>query len=215
MENYLKATSFLDFDHPNVQQFVAEQINGKETPTEKAIALYYAVRENWWYYPYEITIDPNEYSVSALMKKKKGHCIAKAAMLIACCRAAGIPSRLRLARVRNHIAAEKFQEKFGTDILSPHGIAEVYLEGKWVKCTPAFNAALCEKLNVAPLEFDGKTDSVFQEFDNSQNHFMEYIEDLGDYEDIPVEHIMYLFFKEYPILKPYFKTGKTIDIAAL
>ena len=90
--------------------------------------------------------------------------IEKAIVLIACLRALGVPARLRLAKVTNHIAVERLTERLGTNVLTPHGMVDVFLNGKWVKATPAFNKELCEKCDVEPLEFDGTEDSMFQEF---------------------------------------------------
>ena len=48
----------------------------------------------------------------------------------------------------------------GTDLFVFHGYTELYLDGKWVKATPAFNLSLCTKFRVKPLEFDGRADSI-------------------------------------------------------
>ena len=61
---------------------------------------------------------------------------------------------------------DQIVEKLGSDVLVPHGYIEIYLNNKWIKATPAFNKELCAILNIHPLEFDGETDSIFQEFDN-------------------------------------------------
>ena len=36
----------------------------------------------------------------------------------------------------------------------------LYLEGKWVKATPAFNIEMCTRFGVKPLEFNGVDDSL-------------------------------------------------------
>ena len=38
---------------------------------------------------------------------------------------------------------------------------EAYLDGRWVKATPAFSRELCRRHNVAPLEFDRRSDRSF------------------------------------------------------
>jgi transglutaminase-like putative cysteine protease len=52
MENYLKPTEFLDSDHPRVREFAERHTASTETDTEKAISLYYAVRDGFQYDPY-------------------------------------------------------------------------------------------------------------------------------------------------------------------
>ena len=72
-----------------------------------------------------------------------------------------------------------------TDIFHWHGYVSVFLYGKWVKATPAFNIELCEKFGLKPLEFDGRKDSLYHEFDLKGNQHMEYLLDRGTFEDFP------------------------------
>ena len=71
-----------------------------------------------------------------------------------------------------------------------HGYVEFYLEGKWVKATPAFNRELCERHHVAPLEFNGRDDSIFHPYNLESRQFMEYVADHGTYADIPVDMLV-------------------------
>ena len=107
--------------------------------------------------------------------------------MAASARYVGIPSRLSFYNVKNHIATERIEKILGTNVLVFHGAAELFLDGKWLKTTPAFNKRLCEKLNVAPLEFDGTADSIFQPFDETGAVFMDYLHEYGDFADFPYE----------------------------
>ena len=78
-----------------------------------------------------------------------------------------------------------------------HGYTQFFLGGKWVTATPAFNSELCERHNVDPLEFDGRTDSSFQPFNRDKQQYMEYVEYHGTYADIPVEEIVDAWKKVY------------------
>jgi hypothetical protein len=80
-----------------------------------------------------------------------------------------------------------------------HGYTELFLEGKWVKATPAFNKSLCEFIGVHPLEFNGREDSIFQEYDDGV-HFMEYIHFHGTFSDIPLDYFIATLRKHYPHL---------------
>ena len=42
---YLKPTEFLDFDTPSVQEFAESRTDSAKTDIEKAVVLYYAVRD--------------------------------------------------------------------------------------------------------------------------------------------------------------------------
>ena len=88
----------------------------------------------------------------------------------------------------------------GTDLFVYHGFAEMLLEGKWVKATPAFNIELCRRFRVKPLEFDGREDSIFHPFDEEDRRHMEYLRDRGSHADVPVAEIMQAFREVYPVL---------------
>lgn len=184
---YLQPTRFIDSDSPEVIKYARRHTNEKDTPVEKAIKLYYAVRDGFRYNPYYIDLSPDVFKASLMIKKESGYCTEKANLLSAACRALGIPARLAFANVRNHIAVEKLTNILKTDVMVFHGYSELYLDGKWVKATPAFNRLLCEKLNVAPLEFNGLEDSVFQQFNEKGGYYMEYLHNYGHFADMPHE----------------------------
>ena len=85
-----------------------------------------------------------------------------------------------------------------TDLFVWHGYCEIYLNGKWVKATPAFNLSLCQNFNVRPLEFDGIHDSIFHPCDTLGNQHMEYVADHGSFSDLPWERIIAACMEAYP-----------------
>ncbi len=198
MQEFLKPTNLLDADDPQIQSFAERVTQGSRADIQKAVRIYYAVRDGWKYNPYNISFKPEDMRASVVLHKEDGHCLDKAVLMIALLRAVGVPARLRLAKVRNHIAAERMIEFFGIDELTPHGYVEILINGQWVKATPAFNQELCDKLGVAPLEFDGQNDSIFQEFDKAGGQFMEYLEDYGSFADVPLDFIKENMKQHYP-----------------
>lgn len=185
----LLPNAFVDSDHPAVVAF-AQSIAGGLPPREAAVRLYYAVRERLRYNPWRVGFRREDYTASSVVLRDPalgGHCIDKALLLAGACRAVGIASRLHFATVRNHIGTAKLEEKLGTDLLVYHGYVELWLDGRWVAATPAFNRGLCEKLGVDPLEFDGVHDSVFQAYDRAAGRFMERVEDHGVHADVPFD----------------------------
>jgi transglutaminase-like putative cysteine protease len=118
-------------------------------------------------------------------------------LLCALARAGGIPARIGLATVKNHLATRQLVEHMGSDLFVCHGYTDIYLNGKWVKATPAFNIELCRRFGVPALEFDGLDDSIFQNFNSQQIPFMEYLEYTGTYSDVPVETILKEWKKAY------------------
>jgi hypothetical protein len=86
----------------------------------------------------------------------------------------------------------------GTDLFAYHGYVELHLEDKWVKATPAFNLALCRRFRVKPLEFDGRSDSIFHAYDEDERLHMEYVRERGSFADVPTEEIQRTFRELYP-----------------
>jgi transglutaminase-like putative cysteine protease len=200
LEIYLLPTYFMDADHPDIISYVNGVLGNETDPKQKAIKLYYAVRDDFRYNPYNIDLHHKELKASSLLNRpsKSGYCVEKACLLSACFRAAGIPSRLCFFDVRNHIGVERFTETLKTDVLVFHACCDVYLDGLWVKATPAFNKELCDKLGVQPLEFDGVQDSIFQQFDKKGQQFMEYLHDYGTFHDVPHDMFVRMLRHHYP-----------------
>jgi transglutaminase-like putative cysteine protease len=199
---FLAPNRFVDSDHPAVVRF-AQAHGGGLPPREAMVAVYLAIRDGWRYNPWRVGVTPADYAASGVLLRgeaRGGHCIDKANLLAACARALGVPSRLHFANVRNHIGTARLEALLGTDLLVYHGYTELWLGGRWVAATPAFNRGLCEHLGVAPLEFDGEHDSVFQQFDPRGGRFMEYIEDHGSHAEIPFDAMIAAWKAHYPAL---------------
>ena len=198
MQEYLQPTEFLDFDQESVREFAEKNIVGAKNETEKAIALYRAVRDGFQYNPYILDLRREGLKASNLLSRNRGYCVEKAVLLAAAARAVNVPSRLSFYIVRNHIATERLERALKKNYLVFHGAAEVFLNGNWLKTTPAFNAGLCKYLGVAPLEFDGTRDSIFQEYDHQGNVFMEYLHEYGAFGDLPYEMYLEELRRHYP-----------------
>lgn len=197
---FLRSATYIDSDSAAVQAFASAHTTPAGSPTDNAIRLYYAVRDGFRYDPYHLDLRREAMKASSFLARDSGYCGEKACLLAAAARAVGIPSRLGFAIVRNHIGTERLEEYLKTYKLVFHGFTELYLNGKWVKATPAFNKELCDKLGVKPLEFDGENDSIFQEFDRKGGRFMEYLHDYGTFSDLPRE----LFISEIQLHYPHF-----------
>lgn len=197
---YLGPTSFVDSDAPTVVAFARRVAADAHDAVARAVRLYYAVRDEIVYTPYQDFEAPETYRASACLARGAGFCVAKAALLAAAARAAGIPARLGFADVRNHLCTPRLRALMGTDVFYFHGYTELHLRGRWVKATPAFDRALCERFGVQTLEFDGTRDSLFQPYDRTGRRHMEYVRFRGVHADVPVEEIVATFRRAYPAL---------------
>jgi len=207
MKEYLQPTYFIDSDHPQVIEFASKNCESGVTEIEKAISLYYAVRDGIRYDPYSIEPSKESMKASSVLSKGKGYCVAKAVLLAACARSQKISARLGFADVKNHLNTKRLKELMGTDTFVYHGYTELFLNNKWVKATPAFNLTLCNNFNVKPLEFDGTKDSIFHPLDKSGNKHMEYVEDHGTFSDLPWDTLLAAMMKSYPVYFKNFERG--------
>ncbi len=196
---YLTQAYYIDSDSPDVIAFAKKNTEGATTDIEKAVKLYYAVRDGFLYDPYHVDLRAEAMKGSATLKRGSGYCGEKATLLAAAARVVGIPSRLGFANVKNHLSAQKLLDLLRSDVFVFHGFTELFINGKWVKATPAFNKSLCDKFGVAPLEFDGINDSIFHEFEGGKK-FMEYLHDFGSFADVPRDLFIKSLQENYPHL---------------
>ncbi|HZN87288.1 MAG TPA: transglutaminase family protein [Burkholderiales bacterium] len=199
MREFLAPGRYVDSAHPAVAEFARRHARGA-SDLERAVSLYYAVRDGIRYNPFLDFSRDTAFQGSVCLQTGEGFCVGKAALLAACARAVGIPARVGFADVKNHLTTPRLAERMGTDLFVYHGYTELWLEGRWVKATPAFNLELCRKFRVKPLEFDGRSDSIFHPFDADERRHMEYLRERGSFADVPVEEIQRAFRDTYPAL---------------
>lgn len=210
---FLNRTEYFDIEAPELETFSAKYTGHHMTPTEKAVALYYGVRDDIAYNPYTFSPDHKTFKASHCVQQPQSYCVPKAILLVALARLNDIPARLGLADVKNHLSSPALLKWLRSDEFVMHGYAELYLEGCWVKATPAFDARLCKKMGVKPLEFNGKEDSIFHEFNGEGEKAMEYLRDHGQFDDVPYEKIVSTVAQAYPHLVEKFmgKKGRSLE----
>jgi transglutaminase-like putative cysteine protease len=197
MLDALAPTPTIDCDHPSIVAFAEAGTRGARNDTDRAVRLYYQVRDGIRYDPYNLVMTVPGLRASATLEAGRGWCVPKAVLLAACCRAQGIAARVGFADVRNHLSTERLRQLMGTDVFYWHGYTAILLDGKWVKATPAFNIELCTKFRLKPLEFDGIEDSIYHPFDLEGRRHMEYLRFHGEYDDVPIERITETFRQQY------------------
>ena len=197
---YLTPTYYLDAASPAVEQYAQRVCAYADSPLERAVRLYYAVRDEIRYDPYDLRYSREAFKASTIITRGSGYCVAKAVVLAALGRQQGIPSRLGFADVRNHLSTSRLRQVMGTDTFYYHGYTEFMLNGSWVKATPAFNLSLCRRFKVKPLEFDGTSDSIFHEFNTEGQKHMEYLCDHGSFAELPYEEIFSSYHHHYPAM---------------
>ncbi len=197
---YLKPTEFLDFHKKRVKETALEITKGLKQDKEKAIALFYWVRNNIKYnaFSYYPKVKAN-LKASVTMRRKYGFCMSKATLLSTFARAVGIPARIHMVDIINHKISKKLVNLMGTNAFYCHAYSEMYLNGKWVKAAPIFDEKTCIKGGFFPMvEFDGENDALFAPYDTEGNKFVEYIGDWGAFSDVPLKKIDQIFTEKYP-----------------
>jgi transglutaminase-like putative cysteine protease len=190
-DEYLRPGRFVDSDAPAVTAFAQDAVGAAADPVEQAVRLFAAVRDRIWYDPFVISGEAADYRASAVAESRANWCVPKAVLLVAAARALGVPARLGFADVRNHLQTPRLRERMGgADLFVYHGYADLYLDGRWVKATPAFNAELCARFDVAPIEFDGRSDALLHQFSADGSRYMEYGTDRGVFTDLPLPEIL-------------------------
>lgn len=198
---FLEPTPTIESDHPLILAFAEAHTAVSGTNVDKAVQLYYAVRDGIRYDPYQIDLTVEGFRASKTLTTKRGWCVPKAVLLAACCRAIGIPARLGFADVRNHLSTERMRQHMKTDVFTWHGYTSIFLNGRWLKATPAFNIELCEKFRLKPLDFNCHEDSIYHPFDLDGNRHMEYLQFRGEFADTPIAAIAQSFREMYtPLL---------------
>lgn len=207
MSLYLQPTEFFNFDKKEVYEKALEITKGIASEKEKAIKLFYWVRNEIKYnmMTYNPKIKAN-FKASVTLRRGDGFCVSKSILLSSFARAVGIPARIHLVDLINHKISQKVIDLMGTNVMYYHGYSEFYLNNKWIKLTPSFDTNTAIKGGFLPMvEFDGEHDAVFPKFDNEGNPFGEYLTDRGIHADLPLSDIEKLFLEKYPKIAEYIK----------
>jgi len=197
-QDLLAPGCFIDSDAPSIVEFAHKVTENLRGDLDRIVEIYRATRDRIAYDPYIDFSDQQNYRASSVLAAGHGFCIGKAALLAASARAIDIPARVGYADVRNHLTSRRLRELTQSDVFIWHSYADLYIGERWVKATPAFDRALCERVGLKPLEFDGRQDSLFHPFDREGRRHMEYLRHRGTFPDVPFETIQSEFRLTYP-----------------
>jgi transglutaminase-like putative cysteine protease len=197
IDNYLQPTEFLDYNKKKVSQKAFEIIQNYKSDQEKAIDLFYWVRDEIKYNMSAFYMIKGNFKASVTLRRGYGFCVSKAVLLSAFSRAIGIPARVHLADIRNNMVPQEIIDYLGTNIFLYHGYSELYLNNKWVKATPVFDKYTAQRAGFLPLvEFDGIHDGILSKYTTKGKLFIEYVKDRGVHVDLPYNE-MQRIIKEY------------------
>jgi len=200
MDKYLRPTPFIDADHHSIHKRSERLVSGIGSQKGQAVALFFFVRDG---FPYKIIYEipgRDYFKASVTLKRGEGFCMPKSILLAALARAAGIPSRLHFADIRNHILPSTTTERLKTDIMAYHTYVELFLDGRWVKATPSFDIGFCQKFGLVPVDFDGEHDALLHHLDKDGRLHIQYVADYGTRADFPIGEVIGALKRTYPHL---------------
>ena len=188
-------TSFLDYGHEKVQDFIGQAVGDSTSQKDQAVRLYYAVRDKVNYEVYRQDLSPAGLRSSAIAARGEGFCVQKSILYASAVRSLGIPSRLVISEVRNHLASPQLKALVGGETFV-HWLTSIYLDGQWLRVTPVFNKILCRLYGMHALEFDGASDAELHPFAEGQQ--MEFVTEHGEFDDVDYEQNIGLMRSRHP-----------------
>jgi transglutaminase-like putative cysteine protease len=140
MDEYLRATDVIDWDHPAVMQLAKELGNG--STLEVAQRCYEWVRDNVRH-SYDYKLNPVTCSASEVLAARTGYCYAKSHLLAALLRANGIPAGFSYQRTT----------AYDDYTFCLHGLNSIYLpEFGWYRVDARGNKEGVNAQFVPPVE---------------------------------------------------------------
>ena len=125
MTTWLEETRQLDLSEPKLRITAQKLTQSRQCMHARAAALHEFVRRM----PFVAVPDALRLTASQVLLRGQGDCHAKGVLFVALCRAAGLPARLLLVRVRTRFLAGMLDG--GPDTIV-HAIAQVRLGTQWV-----------------------------------------------------------------------------------
>lgn len=119
---FLKPTKYIDSDNVEIKKKTEALIKGCITDAEKAKSLFRFVRDSY------TTSGWEGRTAGETLSKGGNSCFSRSILLIALCRAAGIPARLHVQKM----VIKSFNNNGNIkDLTFLHGIAGIYINGNW------------------------------------------------------------------------------------
>ena len=142
-----------DHDSLEIAEFVARAVGhpnrdaamAQDHPRDLAVNLIYAVRDRLFYEIYNANFACSALKARAILLRRTGLCIHKSVVYTTVLRHVGIPSKIWLTDVKNHLCSPKLEAMMGTCVFHFHALVLLEFDAQWLKAhTPVFNARLCQ-----------------------------------------------------------------------
>jgi Transglutaminase-like superfamily len=164
VETFLSETEYCDHRSSAIQACVARAIGPLETPRERAVALFYLVRDRiiWELGHWNRT-------ASETLAAGRGSCSNKANLLVALLRAAGIPAGFRMMSVTPDYLGAIIPSEFWNIRADPtkpsrHFYTTLLLDDRWIRVDATDDIGVSRCAAYVPesrlVDFDGSADAI-------------------------------------------------------
>ncbi len=190
LEYYLAPAEGIECGHRDILALARELARGSADEAEAAGRLFDYVRDTVRYNPYTPFHRMEDYLARTVLRRGRGYCVQKSALLCALARALGIPARLGFADISNHQLPAGLYEVLGSDVMYHHCFVEWWLRGAWRKATPSFEVPLVAERGWRLVEFDPEGDCLLPETDAAGRPHISYLRYLGHSQGVPLQEIL-------------------------
>ena len=196
LESCLGSTAFINSDHPSIRARV-DDLDLRTRPLwERAVRVFEFVRDQIEY-EFRAKLNPEEYVASYTLGVGKGFCTQKAVLLCALGRAAGIPTALVLADLRDRSLPERIVRAMRTDVLEYHGIVAFHLDGQWLLADATLSPEVVKRKHYRSVTFDGRQDALLPSTTLTGAPHVEYVRFHGAFADLPFKRMQRVFIERF------------------
>lgn len=200
LQQYLAPTKLINSLHPEIIQKAGELTVGTISTEEKARRIFYFIRDEVRYV-FRAQFEEEKYFASQILKNVRGFCTQKAILFCALARSCGIAAGIYFYDIVDFSLPQNFVNLLKTRTLYRHGIAVLFINGKWIKYDATLDSALTGSNNLHPVEFSPVQDCLMNPKTRTGARHIDYIKDYGLYSDVTFEEIVSWFKQNYPHLK--------------
>ena len=188
--DFLNASAVFDYDNKIFTDYFYQYVNDDNRDNlEKLVDFYYVVRDKIHYQIFGVDVSSQGLQASSVINNQKGFCLHKSIVFIAAARMLKFPARLKAVHVRNHLASPDVISLMEGKIFL-HWYVEVKINDVWLKVTPVFSKIFCQLYGSTPLEFDGKTDSIYQIYDEDKSSTLFFLDAPVTIEPVTAEELI-------------------------
>jgi transglutaminase-like putative cysteine protease len=189
-DKFLLPAPGVQSDHPEIVALAHEIVSGLDDPADQARTLFDYVRDTVRYsvsVPFE---DLSDYLALNILERGWGFCVQKGSLLCALARAAGIPTRLGFADIKNYLMPDYLDKMIPERILYYHCFVEWLLSGRWIKSTPSFDKQLTEDRGWRLVMFSPDSDALLPATDQAGRTHVEYVRYRGWRLGVPLDEFI-------------------------